>query len=86
MYAGILKNIVIILEENEISYPPDKYGNPVITLPCGEEVELGWVYDPETQTFSAPVEPEPPEPRPEPTMISTDELDDAYREGVNSYE
>ena len=83
MYAGILKNVVIILEETERSYPPDKYGNPVITLPCGEEVELGWVYDPETQTFSAPVE---PEPQPEPTMISTAELDDAYREGVNSYE
>lgn len=86
MYAGILKNLVIILEENERSYPPDKQGNPVITLPCGEEVELGWVYDPETQTFSAPVIPEPPEPQPEPSMISTAELDDAYREGVNSYE
>ena len=60
MYAGILKNLVIILEENERSYPPDKYGNSVTTLPCGDEVKLGWIYDPETQTFSAPVEPEPP--------------------------
>lgn len=32
------------------------------------------------------IEPESPEPQPEPTMISTAELDDAYREGVNSYE
>ena len=85
MYAGILKDNVIILEETERSYPPDKYGNPVITLPCGDEVKLGWIYDPETQTFSAPVIPEP-EPQPEPTMISTTELDDAYREGVKSYE
>lgn len=33
----------------------------------GIEVNQNWIYDPETQTFSAPPEPEPlPEPEPEP--------------------
>ena len=43
-------------------------------------VEQNWSYDPETQTFSEPEEPEPIEPE----TISTDELDAAYKEGVNS--
>ena len=45
-------------------------------------VEQNWIYDPETETFSAPPK---PEPKPEPEMISTTELDAAYQEGVNSY-
>lgn len=39
---------------------------------------LGWTWNGETWVA--------PEPQPEPSMISTAELDDAYREGVNSYE
>lgn len=50
----------------------------------GTEVEQNWVYDPDTGTFSAPPVPEPgPEPG---ETISTADLDEAYREGVNSYE
>ena len=45
-------------------------------------VEQNWIYDPETETFSAPPK---TEPKPEPEMISTTELDAAYQEGVNSY-
>ena len=45
-------------------------------------VEQNWIYDPETETFSAPPK---PDPKPEPEMISTTELDAAYQEGVNSY-
>lgn len=53
----------------------------------GIEVEQNWVYDPETSTFSAPPQASEPEPEPNPgEMISTADLDAAYKEGVNSYE
>lgn len=48
----------------------------------GTKVQQNWIYDPETETFSAPPK---PEPKPEPEMISTSELDAEYQEGVNSY-
>lgn len=51
MYAGILKDNVIILSTKKESYPPDQYGNPVITVECSENVRLGDYYDKETGTF-----------------------------------
>lgn len=82
-------------------YPPTQYGEEVIAIECDESVEIGMVYDSETGEFLFP-EPEKisePEPK-QPTnkeimdklnemtsgMVSTTELDSAYREGVNSYE
>ena len=57
--------------------------NDIQTLIKLEEYHdvLGWTWNGENW-----IEPEPSKPQPEPTMISTTELDDAYREGVNSYE
>lgn len=82
-------------------YPPTLDGTEVIAVKCDETVEIGMVYNSETGEFSYP-EPLPvPEPEPkQPTnqeimdklnemtngMVSTTELDAAYREGVNSYE
>lgn len=48
-----------------------------------DEVDQRWVYDPETGSFSEPVEPEPT-PEPEEEMSVWDELDAAYQEGVDS--
>lgn len=96
MYILLSKNNTvseIIPDENPIfpgvpiedRYAPD-FVAKLIHFDDDTEVQQNWSYDPETQTFSAPVIPEPPEPQPEPSLISTAELDDAYREGVNSYE
>lgn len=50
-----------------------------------QQIELGMVYDADTDTFAEPVLPEP-EPSPASTgfSVSSDEVNDAYRTGVNS--
>ena len=72
-YAMLLQNRVIGIladQEREPWWPPDPQGNPVLAVPCGEEVALGMLYDPETGTFSEPApEPIPPDPAPEPTQL-----------------
>ncbi len=53
-YAMILLERVIGVIEAETppSWPPDPQGNPVTAVECGKEVELGMVYDPDTNSFS----------------------------------
>lgn len=53
------------------------------------EVQTGMVYDSETDTFSWPPVPEPePEPEPEEPgyTVTQEEIDAAYKEGVNDVE
>lgn len=53
-YAMILQNRVIgVLSEQdrEPYWPPDPTGNPIKAVPCGEDVVLGWVYEPDTGEF-----------------------------------
>lgn len=72
-YAMILQNRVIGIlpnRESEPCYPPDPAGNPVTAIPCDDTVTLGMIYDPETNTFSEYIPPEPePEPIPEPSQL-----------------
>lgn len=58
-YAMILLNRVIGVLEAEItpSWPPDPQGNPVTAAECGEDVELGMIYNPETGEFSEYIPP-----------------------------
>lgn len=53
-YAMILLNTVIGILESDTppSWPPDPQGNPVTAVECGEDIELGMVYDPDTNSFS----------------------------------
>lgn len=60
---------------------PAKFLARLLHVSDDTQVEQNWVYDPETGAFSAPPQ---PEPSPEPEYLSTDELDAAYREGVDS--
>lgn len=74
-YAMTINNLVIgVLPNRETvpSWPPDISGNVVIAIECGESVELGMMYNPETNTFAfpEPEEPEPPE-EPQPTQLDT---------------
>lgn len=100
-YAMILKGRVIGVlknQESEPKWPPDPEGNPVIAVPCGEDIILGMLYDAETGTFSDPdLEPIQPSPnltqldRIEETVkqlasgsISEEKLSVAISEGVNA--
>lgn len=64
-YAMVLNSRVIAIEVSETKpvYPPDFYGNPVIAIPCGEDIVLGMVYNETTESFEDYIPPEP-----EPTM------------------
>ena len=51
--------------EEKPNFPPDPEGNPIIIIDITDspEVQEGWDYNEETDTFSEPVIPEPiPEP------------------------
>ena len=66
-YAMILQNRVIgVLENQETkpSWPPDPSGNSVTAIPCDDTVTLDMVYDPETNTFTEYIPPEPETPQP----------------------
>lgn len=75
-YAMILQNKVIGILQNqtvEPYWPPDLKDNIVTAIPCDQTVELGMMYNPETQEFYFP-EPKPlpeptPEPEPQPTQL-----------------
>lgn len=58
-YAMILLNSVIGVLESDTppSWPPDPQGNPVTTVECGEDIELGMIYDTESGTFSEYIPP-----------------------------
>lgn len=60
-YAMVLSSRVIAIEVSEIkpNYPPDFYGNPVMAIPCGEEVVIGMVYNETTESFEDYIPPEP---------------------------
>lgn len=56
-----------IFEDEEMPhFPPDPEGNPIIIIDITDhlEVQEGWDYDHETDTFTKPIIPEP-EPQPE---------------------
>lgn len=76
-YAMILQNRVIDVLQNQFDkpyYPPDPSGNPVIAIQCDDTVELGMMYNSETNTFSEYIPPEP-EPIPEPTPTQLDRIE-----------
>ena len=58
-YAMILLNNVIGVLESDTppSWPPDPHGNPVTAVECGEDIELGMIYDTESGTFSEYIPP-----------------------------
>lgn len=58
-YAMILLNNVIGVLESDTppSWPPDPQGNPVTAVECGEDIELGMIYDTESGTFSEYIPP-----------------------------
>ena len=58
-YAMILLNRVIGIIESETIpvWPPDPQGNPVTAVECGEDIELGMIYDTESGTFSEYIPP-----------------------------
>ena len=60
-YAMVLNSRVIAIEVSKIKpvYPPDFYGNPIIAIPCGEDVVLGMVYNETTESFGDYIPPEP---------------------------
>lgn len=66
-YAMILQNRVIGIlskQETEPCWPPDPTGNPIKAVLCGDDVVLGWVYEPDTGEFheyipEAKLDPEP---------------------------
>lgn len=68
----------------EQRYSPEFLANCVV-VDNNTEVQSGWIYDPETQTFSEPPEPEPVEPidppdrePPEPTEMERTRADIDY--------
>lgn len=92
MYILLDSNTVkeIIPDENPVfpgvpiekRYPPD-FVAKLLYVEDDIEVAQNWIYDPESETFSATPVPEP-SPEPEPSMVPIVELDVAYREGVNA--
>lgn len=73
----------------EKRYAPD-FVSQLIPVEDDVEVKQGWVYDPESNTFSEPVQDSEPDADPEPPeqeyQVSQSEAEAAYREGVNAYE
>ena len=63
---------------------PAKFLARLLHVSDDTQVEQNWIYDAETGAFSEPPQPEPQEPSTEPEYLSTDELDAAYQEGVDS--
>jgi hypothetical protein len=67
-YARILGNTVVEVVTPiegfsiEQCFHPDLIKNMVS---CPTDVRAGWSYDPETNAFTAPAEPTPPEPTPQ---------------------
>ena len=60
-----LQSNIVMETIPDYATPPEKWYGPDFAAQCVEaldEVEQGWVYDPETGTFSPPVEPEPVPP------------------------
>lgn len=58
MYAAILNNIVIDVQEDYRDYPPTITGDEIITIECPDEVKIGDEYDSAMEEFIvAPVEP-----------------------------
>lgn len=92
-YLYLVDNIVseIIPEENPIfpGVPVDQRYAPDFVAKLKEvsdetTVEQNWIYNPDTDTFSAPVE---PNPKPSNNYtVTNEEAEAAYREGVNSVE
>ena len=69
-YAMICENRVIdILYEQgtKPKWPPVPGGAEVVAVECGDDVERGMAYDPETGGFAYPVYPKPEAVTPEPT-------------------
>lgn len=58
-YAMVLLDRVIgILNSDTLpNWPPDPQGNPVTAVECGEDIELGMIYDTESGTFSEYIPP-----------------------------
>ena len=58
-YAMVLLDRVIGVLESDTppSWPPDPQGNPVTAVECGEDIELGMIYDTESGTFSEYIPP-----------------------------
>lgn len=58
MYAAILNNMVIDIQEDYMNYPPTISGDEVITLECPDDVKIGDEYDAVTEEFIiAPIGP-----------------------------
>ncbi len=75
-YAMVLQNRVIgVLHEQDAEpyWPPDPTGNPIIAVPCGDDVVLGWVYEPDTGEFHEYI----PEAKPEPEPTQLDRIEAA---------
>lgn len=75
------KNVVVEIIP-EYALPVETWYGEKFAAQCMEapdEVEQGWVYDPESGTFSEPVPYEPePEPEPEPTQLDIIEAQVTY--------
>lgn len=90
-YAMVLLNRVIGVEEQEMHWPPDPSGNPVITVQCDDTVILGMTYNPDTGEFTEYV-PEPVTPE-EPQETQLDRIEkllgqqysDIQKEAVDAY-
>lgn len=65
-FAIIIDNIVVDIENSEYIpvLGPTAGGLIPQAIPCDDAVELGMVYDPETNTFSEYIPPEPIPPQP----------------------
>lgn len=95
-YAMICENRVIeVLYGLEVApeWPPNLSGNPVTAVECDDNVQRGWIYNPETGEIIEPVFSEPEE-LPEPSKFDTIEesqltimeaLADQYEENEERY-
>ena len=63
----ILLNRVIDIVESQKPpiYPPDIYGNPVMSVPCDDTIVLGMYYHNDTNIFNRT----DPNPQPEPSQL-----------------
>lgn len=85
----ILKNIVVEIIP-EYALPVEKWYGETFAKQCIEapdEVKPRWVYNPETNTFSEPVEIPEIDPEETPDAVTEtdvwDEMAEAIKEGVN---